>query len=132
MNLRPVNLLMGASLAIFFAYATAGCPTPAPKPPPHDASDASDAPFDAGFDGPVPEGEPDAALKYPACAAACAKMAEKAIDCPEAAKPDGGKTCYRLCADAEESGKFNLKPACIAGAKDVAGVRACGTVRCKK
>jgi len=120
MRLRSVNLVMGASLAIFFAYATGGCPTPAPKPPPFDASDAS-AFQDADAEG-------DSSLRSPSCAAACAKM--KTLRCPEAEQPDGGKTCYLLCADAEGSGKFSLKSECLARAGTVADLRACGTVRC--
>ena len=124
MNLRPVNAMLGASLATFLAYSLVACPPPIPKPPPIDAADASES-VDAGES----ESNVDAS-RFPSCVSACAKM--KSLGCPEAETPDGGKTCYRLCADAEASKKFNLKPACIAGCGDIACVRGCGSVRCLK
>lgn len=99
-----------------------GCPPVPPQPPVPDADAALDVDADNGLDE-------DGAPRNVPCTQACVKLAF--LGCPEATKPDGGKTCYRLCADAEASGKFSLKPACVAAAKDVDGVRACGTVRCK-
>jgi len=120
MDLRLVNTMMGVNMAIFFAYSTTGCPAPAPQHPVVDVSDASVDPSD----------DVDGAVRFPACQAACARL--RSLGCPEASTPDGGRSCYRLCADAEESRKFDLKPACVAGALDVATVRSCGSVRCQK
>lgn len=124
-----VNTFMVIVVAIFFAHTIGGCPTPAPKPPPvPDASDASVV--DPGL-VPDPDDPGEAAdASSPACVHACSQL--KKLGCPEAAKPDGGKTCYKVCADAEASGKFSLKPMCVAGAQSIEQLRTCGTVRCKK
>lgn len=114
-SMWPANAAMGASVGIVVAHFIGGCPQPSPKPPPNDASDAA----------PLPDSGPSAP-----CEAACAKLA--ALGCPEADTLDGGKSCAQLCLDSEASGKFNLKPACVAGAQTVEQVRACGTVRCGK
>lgn len=115
------HILHVAAVTLFLMGT--GCPPVSPKPPVADGdADVALADADNGLDE-------DGAPRNVPCTQACVKLAF--LGCPEAAKPDGGKTCYRLCADAEASGKFSLKPACVAAAKDVDGVRACGTVRCK-
>lgn len=68
--------------------------------------------------------------RYPDCVRACAKLKE--LTCPEAEQPKGGKTCYAVCRDAEASGKYTMKPACVALATTIDSVRACKTVRCLK
>jgi len=65
-----------------------------------------------------------------ACELACARLGS--LGCPEAEALPGGKSCVVLCADAEESGKFSLRPDCVADAGTVADVRVCGTVRCMR
>lgn len=114
-GMRKKLFLVGAAFLTLFALtALPGCP-PTPLSP-VDASDASD--FDAGFDDAMSP-----------CARACKVLT--ALSCPEALTLDGGKSCTALCSDSESSG-FSLKPSCVALAKDVSGVRACGTVRCQK
>lgn len=114
--MKSVNLIMGAALAIFFAYSFGGCKVPAPKPPLVDASDASTATLDAALQD--------------ACSAACGQLGK--LGCPESNTPDGGKSCVQLCRDAEASGKFSLKPMCVSGAQTIEQLKACGTVRCLK
>ena len=128
-KLLPV--LVGTTSALAVAWLVAGCPPP-PKPPPTDADaqvidvvTPESGAADAGDDS-----DPDGALRSPACKNACLRLRQ--LGCPEAETPDGGKTCYMLCADAEASGKFRLKPDCVAAAQTVETVRACGTVRCQK
>lgn len=129
---------MKAIFVLIIGCCLLGCP-PSPKPPVVDASDAS---LDVGDAGPQidatavvdaavdPDEAPDGTVKNKACAAACAKM--KALGCPEAVKPDGGQTCYNVCAHAESSGKFSLKPDCVASKNTIEELKTCGTVRCKK
>lgn len=108
--MKPFMML----LAMMFALTA--CPSaPAPKPPTSDP--------DAGAD----QEEMDAAV--PACARACINLRKHA--CPEAAQLDAGKSCYRVCADSESSGKSTLKPDCVATATTDEGIRACGP-RCQK
>lgn len=105
--------------------AIAGCPHPAPGPNRPDIVMP-----DGGQPGDDEDPQLDGAAS-PACAGACATM--KKLGCPEAARPDGGKTCYRVCADAQRTpGISALRPECIAGKDSVEGVRSCGTVRCLK
>lgn len=96
---------------------TQGCP-PAPEPPHTD-------PNDGGEDG---EDPPVESATFPICAKACATL--KRLGCPEADRPDGGSTCYAVCAKAERSGKFGLRPSCVAVSKSQADVKACGSIRC--
>lgn len=114
-SMRPVNIVMGGALAIFAVYLMGGCPTPAPKPPIVDASDAA---------------LEDAVVRNPSCASACEQLAK--LGCPEGRTLDGGKSCLHVCEDAEASGKFSLKPACVIGAQTIEQLRLCGTVRCQK
>lgn len=110
-------------MKIFYALLATlivmGCPIPEPKPPVVNPDASQDASEDAM----------DSSLRYPVCAKACEKLA--ILGCPEAMPMDAGKSCYLLCADATESKKFDLKPACIADSKSIDDVKACGTVRCK-
>ena len=79
---------------------------------------------------PAPAGgvEDGADGDYPVCTAACVRL--RALRCPEGQPEPGGKTCTRLCVDAERSRKFALKPGCVSVAMTVDAVRACGSVRC--
>lgn len=94
----------------FAGCRQAECPQ---RPPPAD---------DGGVDAPEPEGVERA------CGNACAQLAQ--LGCPEANPNPGGEGCYAVCAKAEATKKFTLKPACLTAAKTIAAVRACGTVRC--
>jgi hypothetical protein len=101
-------------------------------PQSHDAGPRpAPAILDAGTGFPVLDASPpvpdDNAV--PQCKTACATLAQ--LGCPEAKTVLGGKTCYRVCADAEASG-VSLNPTCIGAAKDITAVRACKTVRCQK
>lgn len=58
------------------------------------------------------------------CARACAKLSFFA--CPEGAPSRGGVTCTAVC----QRNADLLPVACVNGATDVAGIRACG-VRCQ-
>lgn len=84
--------------------------------------------FTDGGDDDAPLSDlPDGALRFPDCAAACKTL--RRLACSEAAKLDGGLSCYDICAKAETSSR-SLNPKCVAdaGTRDV--VRACKTVRC--
>ena len=87
----------------------------------------------------VLEGEPfDAASGYssPDCAAACANLARvrdatRPNGCPEAKTVPGEDSCYVVCRRAAATnGRIDFKPRCIAAAKTIATLRACGTYRC--
>lgn len=126
--MKPASTIMGLTLAIFFAYSTLGCPpTPSPVTPTNDASDAA-LPILTDATGPLAPDDADAAGSKSACARACVKLAS--LGCPEAQTPEGGLSCSLVCSNADANGHFDLKPACIAAAKDVAAVRKCGSVRC--
>lgn len=138
--MRPASTLLGTSLVVFLIYSLGGCPTPTPVPPVFEASDATaDAPsvvvlsdaslFDVSLYDAEDTPTEDTALS-PACVKACKRLAE--WGCPEAKKPDGGKTCYQVCSEAELSGKFSLKPQCVANATTLVELKACKTVRCMK
>lgn len=118
-------------VALLGALLFACSPSPPPNPP---------VPYAPGEDGGYPiTTEPDSADnedpepgkgKFPACSKACAKLKE--LGCPEGERKKGEKTCYALCRDAEDSGKYTLKPQCVADASSVDSVRACKTVKCAK
>lgn len=110
------GMVVGAVSAACVALLVA-CP-PSPQPPVDPSPRDGSAPI-------VEDGS-----AYPECRAACARLWE--LGCPEGVPFDGGSTCFRVCAEAEASGKFDLKPTCLASAHDVAGVRACRTVRCAR
>jgi hypothetical protein len=116
--LKIPNRLMGISLLVVAIHALGGCPSPTPVVPTVDATDAS-------------QGE-DAALDSAGtqCARACANL--KKLGCPEADMVTNGDSCVDLCQKAQNTGKFDMKPACVldAGTKDA--LLKCGTVRCKK
>lgn len=138
--MRTVNAVMVLALSCLLAYACVGCP-PRPQPVPvapdgsQDASvdvgapNSTDAALDASM-GVLDAGEDLDAARYPACAKACINLG--ALGCPEARAVDGGQSCYAVCAHAEETHKFDLKPACLAAAKSIAEAKACGSVRCLK
>jgi hypothetical protein len=107
---------------ICLVHSLGGCPAQPPVVPPvPDASDASVAAIaDSGEDM-------DGASAT--CSNACANL--KKLGCPEANTLPGGDTCVVLCQKTQASGKFDMKPSCVSKAKDVAGLKACGTVRCK-
>lgn len=106
-----------------FALLTA-CPKPEPVTPiPADV-------FESGLPSDSEDPPPGRAL-FPECARACATLVK--LGCPEGTRPDGGKTCYAVCADSQRNpGMSPLQPSCVGNAVDVSGVRACGTVRCAK
>ena len=89
-------------VASYFASAFLGCPPP-PVPAP-------DLRGDAGADG---------------CALACAALASET--CPEGGPTSLGVSCVEVCQIAPEM----LPVACVAAAKSVDQIRACG-VRCKR
>jgi hypothetical protein len=122
----PAGAALALAVAGVLAFTCVGCPKPNPPVPPPDVT-TTDADISDGAD---PEDPPLDAAAFPDCVRACAKL--KSLGCPEAAKPDGGKTCYKVCADAESTGKFSLNPKCVASQADVSGVRSCATVRCLK
>lgn len=114
--MNRVCSVCGVIMVGFVTFAgcrQAECPQ---RPPAVDDGGAPDAP-------PV---EPEGLER--ACGNACAQLAQ--LGCPEANPNPGGESCYTICAKAETSRKFTLKPACLAAAKTVPAVRACGTVRC--
>lgn len=111
-------------LLLALALALAGCPAPEPAHP--ELAEGGRPPADS----PDAEDPPEGSAAIPACSRACAAL--ERLGCPEAERPDGGRTCYAVCADAERGGKFSLKPSCVAASKSVAELRACGTVRCGK
>ena len=116
-------------------FLLAGCPK-CPSAPVADAWDSSGiVDFTDAGDAPIVISDAtveflDGAKKNASCVKACAKLAE--FGCPEGKAPDAGDSCYFVCANAEASGKFGLKPDCIAAAKTAVELQACKTVRCKK
>jgi len=63
------------------------------------------------------------------CAAMCTTLVN--LGCPEG-HPINGASCVDVCLHTEQTGVFELKPACVATAHDIDGVKACGTVRCDR
>lgn len=59
-----------------------------------------------------------------ACQPACEAM--KKLGCPEGQ----AASCVDTCKQTQGTGKFDLKPACIASAKTRDELAVCGTVRC--
>ena len=105
-----------------------GCPR-TPETP--DASTDAGAPIaDAEPGQHEPFDAPGSTYRVPACAAACANL--KRQGCPEAERQPGEDTCYVVCRKAQETGKIDFKPQCIADAKSIEAVKACGTYRCKR
>ena len=141
--MRVVNVVMFVALGCLLAYVCTGCPKAHVVVPPDSSLDVApgpdggklpDAPpglseggLDAANDSPP---DLDAAPRFPACTAACLALAK--LGCPEAAGSPGGQSCYAVCAHAEETHKFDFKRGCLAAAKTVEAVRACGTARCPK
>lgn len=122
MNSRLQSYLFVVAWLTTIAFTTSACPSS--NPPPNVPT------LDGGQPDDGEEPAVDAAT-FPECVLACAKM--KSLACPEAEKLPNGKTCYRVCADAERSpGISGLRPSCVANALDVVQVRACGTVSCRK
>jgi len=109
-NTNRVCALCGLVLVGFFACREPNCP---------DSVVIIQPSTDAATDGEV---------KVPACGEACVQLAK--LGCPEATPKQGEESCYVVCARAEETKRFSLKPACIAKAATVDEARACGTVRC--
>jgi len=132
-----VTLILKAGFKFWLVAAAAAmvaCPRPMPPPGPPDTADAAGGQSgveDASWADVVPRdaGNIDASA-CPLCKAACDALAR--VGCPEANQVDGGDDCYTVLEHAQSSRKFDLKPACVAAAKDAAGVRACKTVRCFK
>jgi hypothetical protein len=98
------SLARGVVLALALAACHPG-PEPAPRPPLADA------------EAPAPE----------ACGAACAVLAR--LGCPEAAPTAAGEPCDAFCVRVERSGKFSLRPTCVAAAVNRDDLGKCN-VRC--
>lgn len=124
-RLRALPVLAFLALAFFGLAELTACPPPAD--PPH--AEATDGYPPGPSDPADAEDPPIETATFPICAKACAAL--KRLGCPEAERPDGGSTCYALCAKAEASGKFGLRPSCVAASKTQADTRACGTIRCQ-
>lgn len=117
-NTNRVCVLCGLILVGFFACREPNCP---------DAVVVIQ-PADAGLPGDAGEEQLDGTKKISPCGDACVQLAK--LGCPESTPKPGEESCYVVCARAEETKRFSLKPTCIAKAATVAEVRACGTVRC--
>jgi hypothetical protein len=80
----------------------------------------------------VLEGEPfdiTGGYAVPECASACTKLSQ--FGCPEAITRRGEDSCYVVCRRANATaGRIDFKPRCIATAKTLASLKACGTYRC--
>jgi len=131
---------MKKRIVFLFALTVAcvRCPD-APKPLPVDAGsdvwrdlDANSDAFEVGDSSDDAFDAPEAmdGAKRSACVRACAVLT--ALKCPEAEAPPGGDPCSVVCQRTEDAKKISLKPLCVADAKTVEAVRACGTVRCKR
>ena len=134
-SLRVPHLLVTAGVALAAAQAGAffvlGCPPPPIVP--LDGPDAAPGPQDGSApraDGPErPFRAPDdSEPPLTACGRACEAL--RRLGCPEGDPADGGLPCADVCDRAEASGKFSLRPDCVADAGTVIEVRACATVRC--
>lgn len=129
-------VLKVATTAILLGLSILGCPR-VPQPPvqPDGPTDADAAVSDAGDDSWVQDaaGSVDAtpvdAGRCPACKAACEAL--ERLGCPEAKPADAGQGCQEVLEHAQTSGKFDLKPYCVAAAKSRADLAKCGTVRCQ-
>lgn len=120
-------------MSVILGCVLAACPnTTDPPPVEPDVTvvyeDAAVIIYDASEEDAALSGVVDAANNL--CMRACLNLA--VLKCPEALTIDGGKDCYNLCKDAEATGKFNMNTACVAAATDVAHLKLCKTVRCKK
>lgn len=65
----------------------------------------------------------------PLCAYACANLQRRR--CPDGSARSGEDSCYVVCRRAEQTGKIDLKPGCVADAGTVEAIRACGTYECR-
>ncbi len=61
------------------------------------------------------------------CQLACANVAK--YPCIENSF-DGGSGCLAVCTQTDTSKVFDMKPKCLADAKTLAALKACGTVKC--
>ena len=126
---------MKKRIVFLFALTVAcvRCPD-SPKPLPVDAGTDVWRDLDANADAieivDATDAEAMDGAKRSACARACAVLT--ALKCPEAEAPPGGDPCSVVCQRTEDAKKISLKPLCVADAKTVEAVRACGTVRCKR
>ena len=59
-------------------------------------------------------------------------MRSAELRCPEADDADGGDSCEVACRHAQEGGLTDLRPRCLAAAKTVDELRACGSVKCRR
>jgi hypothetical protein len=128
------RLVIALMMLVLFLVA---CPQPVTPGP--DASDSGGQPTaDASMpqledsavaivDATPPPPPVDAGLGSVACLEACANL--RRLGCPEGSE-DAGAGCSSICNHTVATNAFTLNPICIASAKDVAGVRACGTVKC--
>lgn len=115
-------LVVALALSACSLFGVLACQpsSPAVVPP-----DVVPIPEDAGGEEPSED-----AARYPDCSRACTRL--RALGCSEGLTPDGGLTCYAVCAKAEVSGNFSLNPKCVAGAGSRDALAACKTVRCLK
>lgn len=116
----------GASLWV--AGLVIACAPNLPSPDPFPAP--SDGGFPIVYTAPGDSDDPtEADAAWPLCVRACRQLRE--MECPEALRIPGGKSCYRICADSQAEPGLALDAACVSLAKTWDGVRACG-VRCKR
>lgn len=77
-----------------------------------------------------PTDGPGATYLSPLCAKACINL--RKLECLDGYRRPGEDSCYVVCKRAEGTGKIDFHTQCIIDARDLAGVRACGTYRCLK
>lgn len=116
---RVIVTMLIAIVGAFWSVLACETPPPRPVAP----VDVVPIPEDAGSEEPTLD-----AARFPECALACTHL--RLLGCEEGRTPDGGLSCYAICAKAEASGTFTLKPACVAAAPSKEALRKCGTVRC--
>ncbi len=106
---------MSRIIAFVFPVLLLACPPTAVVP----TTDADASTVDAGvlYDAP----------RFSSCHNACEVVIKF---CPHEAAFENNAACEKVCEHTQETKTFDMKPACLAVARSVAEVRACGTVRC--
>ncbi len=136
-----LSFLLLGGIAVLFAILSVGCP-PLPVTPIPDASDAqvddsgdamldaqdaADASSDASDSADAADSMLTDGARLSVYARACMNL--RARGCAVGFKFDGGQSCEELLLHTA-GGAFDMKPECLASAKDAAAVRACKTVKC--
>lgn len=118
--MKKIHVLFSA-LVVAFTVGVGCLNPPAPGPPPPPSPPNPTDPSD--------DEDPDALLDAgaPVCLTACVRL--RRLGCPEGS-PRGGDGCVGTCLNSIAKQTVDLKPACIASAKTVTAIRACGTVDC--